>query len=307
MRIFDLDLAAIERVETSSAEEVARLLETARRPLVFSGLKDDLGFLQSWDLDFLSEMNTSVPVQKPEADGVNYFIEYEPMPMSDVVDRINKDESVYIGAKKITGSRGVRSDADGLGDLADKMRIPEWIDTSRIYSANFWLGAGNNNTLLHYDAWDTILMLAMGEKEFVVFPDTESSRMHQFSAFDFKALADGRVLHSKIKPLGVQEQFQEGIHKAKGYKGTIGPGDVVFVPAGFWHSVKSKGTNVAVNFFIHTKNRSRHLREPLRTYWIKDNITLWPVRWYWKTKALAARTYRHFFPKPVTKNQRKSS
>lgn len=300
MKIYDLDLKPIERVEASSAEEIARLMETARRPLIFAGAKHDLEFLRSWDLDFLAKMDTKVPVQKPEADGVNYFINYEQMPMSEVVERIRQGDGVYIGAKKITGPKGVRSDVDGLGGLADKMLMPKWIDVSRIHNANFWLGAGNNNTLLHYDAWDSVLLLGMGEKEFVVFPDTESPRMFQYSAFNFKALVEGRVLHSKIKPLNIQKPYQKEFSKAKGFRGTVKPGEVMFVPAGFWHFVESTGTNIAINFFIHTKNRRLHLREPLRTFWIKDNITLWPVRWYWKLKAKAAKTYRHFFPKPVT-------
>jgi hypothetical protein len=300
MKIYDLDLKPIERVETNSPEEIARLMETERRPLIFSGAKEDLAFLNGWDMDFLHKLDGKVRVQKPEADGVNYFINYVPMPMSEVVDRIRQGDSLYIGAKKITGPKGIRSDVDGLGELADEMKMPKWIDVSRIHNANFWLGAGNNNTLLHYDAWDSVLLLGMGEKEFVVFPDTESPRMYQYSAFNFKALVEGRVLHSKIRPLSVQKAYQEKLRKAKGFRGTVKPGDVMFVPAGFWHFVESTGTNVAINFFIHTKNRRLHFREPLRTFWIKDNITLWPVRWYWKLKDRAARTYRHFFPKPVT-------
>lgn len=300
MNIYDLELGQIERVEVSSWEEVAELMNTARRPLIFTGLKKDLEFLSSWDLDFLSKMTSKVPVQKPEADGVNYFIRYESIPMTEVVERIRRGDGVYIGAKKITGPKGVRTDVDGLGELAEEMVLPKWIDKERIHNANFWLGAGNNNTLLHYDAWDSVLMLGMGEKEFIVFPNTETPRMYQYSAFDFKSMTEGRVLHSKIRPLNVQEKFQKEFRKARGARGKIYAGDVMFVPAGFWHFVESTGTNVAINFFIHAKDPSVHLQEPLRTFWIKDNITLWPVRWYWKLKARAAKIYRHFFPKPVT-------
>jgi len=300
MNIYDLQLGPIERLETSSYEEVAKLMQTARRPLIFTGLAKELEFLHSWDFDFLSKINSKVPVQKPEADGVNYFIKYEEMPMSEVIERIKQGDNIYIGAKQITGPKGVRSDKDGLGALAEKMKIPQWIDIPGIYNANFWLGAGSNNTLLHYDAWNTVLMLGMGQKEFVVFPDTESPRMYQYGAFNFKALTEGRVLHSKIRPLNIQNRYQKSFSKATGFRGTVHAGEVVFIPAGFWHFVESTGVNVAVNFFIHAKDRSLHLREPLRTFWIKDNITLWPVRWYWNLKAKAAKFYRYFFPKTTT-------
>lgn len=300
MNIYDLELDQIERVDTDSAEEVAKLMETARRPIIFTGLGNDVEFLRSWDLDFLSKMDSTVPVQKPEADGVNYFIDYEAMPMSEVVERVKNGDGVYIGAKQITGPKCVRSDKDGLGSLAEKMKIPQWIDIPRVHNANFWLGAGNNNTLLHYDAWDSILMLGMGQKEFVVISDTETPRMHQYGAFNFKALNEGRVLHSKIKPLNVQKRYQKTFIKAKGSRGTVNPGEVIFIPGGYWHFVESTGANVAINFFVHVKDRSLHLREPLRTFWIKDRVTLWPVRWYWNLKAKAARFYHYFFPKPTS-------
>ena len=79
--------------------------DLARHPMIFTGLGEDLEFLRSWDLTFLSKMNTKVPVQKPEADGVNYFINDEQMPMSDVVERVEKGDSLYIGVKQITGSK----------------------------------------------------------------------------------------------------------------------------------------------------------------------------------------------------------
>lgn len=297
MNIFDISYEPIERVETSSWEEVLHLMETARYPIIFTGLNEDLAFLNSWDLDYLKKMNTEVPVQKPEADGVNYFIRYERTPMAEVVERIRRGDGIYIGAKQITGAKGVRTDIDGLGSLSDAMTIPKWIDKNRIRNANFWLGAGNNNTLLHYDAWDSVLLLGQGKKEFIVFPSSESPRMFQYSALNFKSLVDGRVLHSRIRPLDIQKRYQSAFKQAKGQSGTVHAGEVMFVPGGFWHFVQSTGTNIAVNFFIHTKDRAIHWHEPLRTYWLKDNITLWPVRWYWKSKYRAARVFRHFFPK----------
>ena len=299
MNIYDLDFGEIERVDASEAGDVAELINSKRAPLIFTGLGSDLKFLDEWNLDFLKEMSTEVPIQRPEGDGVNYFIRHERIPMSAVVEAIRNGESMYIGAQKITGKRGLRSDIHGLGQLAETMRIPEWIDKKRIYNGNFWLGAGNNKTLLHYDAWDSILLLGQGEKEFFVFSNEESPRMHQYSAFNFKALVDGRVLHSKIRPMDVQEEYREEFSKLKGLKGTVHAGEVMFVPAGFWHYVESKGINVAVNFFIHTTHRSLHFKEPLRTFWIKDNITVPPVAFYKKFKAGLAKLHRFVAEKPV--------
>ncbi len=54
-----------------------------------------------------------------------------------------------------------------------------WIRRKRIYSSNLWIGAGNNRTLLHYDAWDGFLFLAQGTKEFFMFPRSQTEKMFQ--------------------------------------------------------------------------------------------------------------------------------
>lgn len=297
MDIYDLKVEPIERIEGASTEEVLKLVTEARRPLIFSGLDDDFGFLRQWNLDFFEKMDTLVPVQAPEPDGVNYFIKYQPTPMGEFVQRIRAGDNLYIGAREIMKDAGERSDKDGLGGLAEQMELPGWIDRQRISSSNLWVGAGNNHTLLHYDPWNSILMLAEGTKEFIVLRETDTPRVYPYSALDFRSLYQGRVLHSKIRPLSVQKQYQAEFSKVEGFRGMITAGEVIFIPAGFWHYVKSTGLNIGVNFFVHVKDKRLHFVQPLRSFWIKDNITLWPVRMVWKWKAKAFRAIRYFFPK----------
>lgn len=297
MDIYDLPCKPIERIGSATQEDVTRLMSEARRPLIFPGLCRDSEFVRLWNLDFFETLGTQVPVQEPEPDGVNYFVKYNRIPIQDFVKRIRDGEKLYIGAREIMKQRGRRSDKDGLGDLAAKITIPEWVDVARISSSNLWVGAGDNHTLLHYDPWNSILMLARGTKEFIVLPATETSKVYPFGAFNFRSLYLGKVLHSRIRPLNVQERFVAKFSQAKGYRGTISAGDVIFIPAGFWHYVKSTDLNIGINFFVHTKDRSLHRKQPLRSFWIKDHITLWPIRIIWKMKSRVFRAIRYFFPK----------
>ena len=297
MDIYDLKVKPIERIESASQDQVLKLVTEARRPLIFSGLSSDFEFLNQWNLDFFETLDSMVPVQEPEPDGVNYFIKYNRIPIKDFVSRIRAGENLYIGAREIMKNLGERSDKDGLGELATKLKVPAWVDRSLIYSANLWVGAGNNHTLLHYDPWNSILMLAEGKKDFIVLPEKETPKVYPYGVFNFRSLYLGKVLHSKIRPLTVQKRYQERFSKAEGFRGSVAAGEMIFIPAGFWHYVKSSNLNIGINFFVHTKDRSIHLSQPLRSYWIKDNITLWPVRMIWKWKSRLFRTIRYFFPK----------
>lgn len=299
MNIHELETVPIERIDNAASEQVAGIISRARRPIIFSGLEQDFEFLRKWNLEFFAGFSEEVPVQRPEADGVNYFVKYFRMPLSEFTERLGKGENLYIGAREIMKEGGTRSDKDGLGRLYETVVLPQWMDPARIWSTNLWVGAGNNRTLLHYDPWDGILMLGSGQKEFVLFPDSETKNMYQVGSFDFPKLAEGSVLHSKIRPLDVQKEYQEKFRKARGFRGTITAGEMIFIPAGFWHYVESSGLNIGMNFFFHFEDRRLQFREPLRSYWIKDNITLWPIRWYQSARGLAGRLYRRLVPRSV--------
>ena len=89
MDIYDLKVKPIERIESASQDEVRKLVSDARRPLIFSGLESDFEFLQQWNLDFFETLDSMVPVQEPEPDGVNYFIKYNRIPIKEFVSRIS--------------------------------------------------------------------------------------------------------------------------------------------------------------------------------------------------------------------------
>jgi len=297
MKINDLKVDPIERIESVSVDEVKELLLTSRRPLIFSGLDHSFEFLKKWNLDFFKQFDSMVPVQKPEPDGVNYFINYKSIHLPKFINSIRNGENLYIGAREILTAKGQRSDKDGLGELASEIKIPSWIDEPNIYSSNLWIGAGNNHTLLHYDPWNSILMLAEGNKEFIVIPNTDTQKVYPYSSFNIKALTEGRVLHSKINPLNVQKQFQSKFGTIKARSGKISAGEMIFIPAGYWHYVKSTNLNIGINFFVHVRDQKLHKEEPLRTYWIKDNITTIPSRLYLQLKYIMFKTIRFFFPK----------
>ena len=82
MNIHELKTAPVERVEGAKSEDVAGIISRARRPIIFSGLDRDFEFLRKWNLDFFAKYSEMVPVQKPEADGVNYFVKYFQMSLA---------------------------------------------------------------------------------------------------------------------------------------------------------------------------------------------------------------------------------
>jgi hypothetical protein len=300
MHIYDLDSDAIERISNPSINDLKTLFVNTRKPLIFPGLANrEFSFIRSLNLDLFSKMTKRVPVMTPSKSGVNLFIKYDDMPMNAFVESVKSGKKLYIGGQKIHGERGIPTDINGLSGLADNIDLPSWINPECIASSNLWAGSGDNATVLHFDPWDSLLVLGQGKKEVVVIPDVETPRCHPYSAYNFFALNEGRVLHSQVNPLNIQKKYQAEFSKIKALRGSLESGDVIFIPAGFWHFVESQEVNVGINFFIHLADKSLFQQEPLRTFWIKDNITLKPVNWFWRIKSRFFRTIRKVFPKRI--------
>ena len=216
MNVFDLETVPVERIDASDTRNLIDQISSASVPTVFYNLGKDIEQIESWSLDHFSQIEAPVPVQEPESDGVNYFVDYFRLPLSEFVNRIQCGEKLYIGARQILGEKGRHTDKDGLGLIASEYKIPSFIDPARIWSCNLWIGAGDNNTLLHYDPWDGVLLLGAGKKDFLLFPPSATPKMRPYGAFDLPALARDKILHSKIRPMDVQKEYQEGFGSAVG-------------------------------------------------------------------------------------------
>lgn len=127
--------------------------------------------------------------------------------------------------------------------------------------------------------------------------ESQADRTDRNGALYFISLYLGKVIHSKIYPRNMKKRYQVKSSKAEGFRGTITAGEMVFVPAGFWHYVKSSDLNIGINFLFISKIAVFTAPSPLRSFWIKDNITLWPVRMIWKWNVWLFRTIRYFIPK----------
>jgi hypothetical protein len=118
----------------------------------------------------------------------------------------------------------------------------------------FWaLYAGPEGTLspLHFDFWETHAYLAQIKG---------TKRVMLFSPKDSEFLYGGRV-NPEQPDLACFPLFD----RATAYEGTIEPGDVVFMPAGWWHCVRAleKSITVSHNFF-NDVNVNEHLSHFLR-------------------------------------------
>jgi ribosomal protein L16 Arg81 hydroxylase len=121
-----------------------------------------------------------------------------------------------------------------LREIPDLSFIPD-VQTRDADIARLWFGPSRTVTPLHFDPMNVIFVQIYGRKEFVLVP-----------SFFLPFMANTRGVYSDLDPESDLFEFPNGF--AQPYRFVVGPGDIVFIPAGWWHWVASLSVSISLNF-----------------------------------------------------------
>ena len=242
-------LADIDRREwaTLGRERFEREYVSPLRPVVIAGGFDGWAARHKWTLQFFSEKHGSRPVV---VDGKRWRLD-------DLIDQIRSSSS-EAPAPYLRNQLLARWPAELLADISPMPECtrPNWLESRAIpvvqpltYVELFIGGAGARFPVLHYDNLHThaYLMQLFGEKEYVALaPD------------------QGRFLYPQEGMASNQSSIDDLDHpdparfplfdQAKGIRFRLRPGETLFVPAGWWHTVRILSASITVS--INGANRA---------------------------------------------------
>jgi hypothetical protein len=101
-------------------------------------------------------------------------------------------------------------------------------------------GVGSKFPVMHFDGESAhaVITQIYGDKEFVVFPPEDSQYLYPRKAFPNHSSVDDPVLQDR-------ERFPL-LAKATLYRTVLKPGDMIFVPAHWWHAARALSTSISV-------------------------------------------------------------
>ena len=130
-----------------------------------------------------------------------------------------------------------------------------------IYDANLWMGTPDTFTPLHKDPNPNLFVQLVGNKQVRLFPpDVGRTIFYQVqkdigqnasSSFRGEEMMEGperRLLGRAVWGRGLRTGTE---YSEKGFHAEVGPGDALFIPKGWWHSIRSTGELTAsVNWWF---------------------------------------------------------
>jgi hypothetical protein len=154
---------------------------------------------------------------------------HQPMTLGHFVDLIeNTDRPCYIRRQAIAKWDGAKPDFE-----FDKL-FPEDPEGMRTF---IWIGA-NTLTPLHFDMSHGILCQLFGTKHVYLISPDDSKFVYPYA----HSCTKSPVLPSQP---GLSAFSEYG--KVTVLEGDLGPGEVLFLPRGWWHSVIAKGASISVS------------------------------------------------------------
>lgn len=239
----------VERLVRPSREEFERRFLATQTPVVISGAMADWPALDRWTNAYLRVKagDRTIRVSVAHDKGVHFYdgkeriLDYRPMKLAEYIDGLESGECTD-GRLYAT----VIPLRETLPELADDIGYPPYFDREACSSAHIWYGPGSNRSPLHYDASHNFLTQIRGRKEVKLYPPREIHNLYPFP-FHYAASHVSRVDVST--PDSVRFPKYENATSAVVH---IEPGDMLFIPLFWWHSVFGVDQNISANFWWTT-------------------------------------------------------
>lgn len=254
----------VERIaELSRAEFVARF-EAPERPVVIVGGAAQLRAAQLWSPAYVKQKWGSIAIdykrsrshRHPDflAPSLGEMFARERGTLGGLIDAVTTGPAEERSRRLFTGDeRFLLQRRDGetrvdpeLGALLEDVETPGYVPPERLYTIWAWFSGKGVRTWLHYDnnGCHNLNAQLTGAKSCTLYPPEHLSELHPF------LLGGPNPAHNCCDIDVEAEELPSGFTALEGYEARIEAGDLLFIPANWFHTFRHEGDfNSNVNFW----------------------------------------------------------
>lgn len=263
-------LGEVERVHGIGADAFRERYVATRTPVVVRGSMGDWRAM-GWTAENLVERmgSTSVGVQVLDEKNVTrYETAGVQMSFADFISAIHDDpprERCYLAMGNLWCAEGGRFPVSQFPLLRHDYAVPALLERQALLEVNLWIGYAGATSNLHFDPADNLLCMVKGTKRIRLYGPDQSARVYQAPV-----LRECNELHSPVDVADPDLARFPRFRRAKFRTVDLRPGEALFMPAGYWHYVRSGGFNIAINFWWKTPRWALfQFRSPMRAQWLR--------------------------------------
>lgn len=233
----------IDRLARISGKKFFKEYYYKNMPVILTDMMKRWPALKKWSPDFFLKEFKDVPVEITQGRSKNPTYEknfrstVNSISFSEFIHLIREDpesNDIYLVARNYFFSNPVfhvlQNDVLPPGDLIDS-------DFPGSQKMKLWFGPGGTLTPLHHDKHSILFCQIYGRKHFKMIPSFDLPNIYNRDRY-YSEL-DLEDIHIEKHPKFLNASVADVI---------INPGEMLFIPAGWWHWVKSLDISISVTF-----------------------------------------------------------
>jgi hypothetical protein len=231
----------IERVEAPALEDFVRDHLRPRRPVVLTGLTRDWLPEREWTAERMAARHGTARVVAARLaggslvdDGTEHVV-FEHVALREFVDAL---------ARPGFATRYVMAPTWNFpASLQGEYRVPPYCAGAPHLRAKVWLGKAGTITPFHRDVPHNLHVHLSGRKRWLLVAPGQAARMYPRGIFS------SMPNFSLVDPERPDDPRTPRFREAKVFAATLGAGETLFIPHGWWHHTRTLDDAVAMNFW----------------------------------------------------------
>jgi hypothetical protein len=245
----------VERRKDLGPREFIERYSDLHQPVLIEGVASRWPACSKWTLDYFAERmgERVVPVEiweGEENDSASFLKRSRraEMPMREYVGvcRAASGKRHYLAQYPLfVHEPALRDDVVSLEEYYDFPRIfPGGMRRALQSHPLFWAGPGGTVTTLHFDMYQNLFVQIAGRKRFTLVSPEQADALYY---------PDRRFgLFANFSPVDVEEPDlakHPRVREVNALECEVGPGEMLFIPIGWWHHVRSHEPSLSMNFW----------------------------------------------------------
>jgi ribosomal protein L16 Arg81 hydroxylase len=231
----------VGRVNAMSPEDFVQDFYSANRPVLLSGMMSDWSAPQKWTPDYLKAICGTEIVEIMAARDTNALYEIDDAPhrkqvsFSQFVDMVNaggRTNDYYLTARNNFFLR------PGVQPLLNDFTVfSGFLKPGTDQGVFFWYGPAGTVTPLHHDEMNIFMAQVTGRKRVILVPPNEVDLVYNHRGV-YSQVDAGNPDYARFP-----KYADASIHEVE-----LGPGEVLFLPVGWWHYVQALDVSITITF-----------------------------------------------------------
>lgn len=233
--------ATVERRECLSRDEFFEQYYFQNRPVIITGAFDSWPARSLWSFDYFRARcgDCEVEVQFGRDSDPNYEINQPNlkrlMPFREYVDLV--EHSGVTNDFYMTANNTSQNRASLAALWADAPTISEYLNADSPDTGFFWFGPAGTRTPFHHDLTNNFMAQVIGRKRIKLIPMSDTPRVYNF--LHCYSQVDGHAVDLTRFP---------AMQLANLIECTLEPGELLFLPIGWWHYVEGLEASVTMAY-----------------------------------------------------------